>query len=63
MHGKCRILDPSSGVGNFLGRLPDEFENSKITAIEKDSLSGRTYQQILQNFTKTNTRLKIALSK
>ena len=49
MHGKCRILDPSSGVGNFLGRLPEEFENSKITAIEKDSLSGRILEKIYTN--------------
>lgn len=44
--GKCRILDPSAGVGNFIGRLPKEFENSKITAIEKDNLTGRLLKKI-----------------
>ena len=43
---KCKILDPSSGVGNFIGRLPTEFEGSKITAIEKDNLSGRMLKKI-----------------
>ena len=47
--GKCRILDPSAGVGNFLGRLPTELENSKITAIEKDNLTGRLLKKIYTN--------------
>ena len=46
---KCRILDPSAGVGNFLGRLPKELENSEITAIEKDSLTGRLLKKIYAN--------------
>lgn len=47
--GKCRILDPSAGVGNFLGRIPTELENSKITAIEKDNLTGRLLKKIYTN--------------
>lgn len=46
IHSKCKILDPSAGVGNFIGRLPEEFNNSKITAIEKDDLSGRLLKKI-----------------
>ena len=49
INGKCRILDPSAGVGNFLGRIPTELENSKITAIEKDNLTGRLLKKIYTN--------------
>ena len=47
--GKCNILDPAAGVGNFLGRIPTELEKSKITAIEKDSLTGRLLKKIYSN--------------
>lgn len=46
---KCKILDPSAGVGNFLGRIPTELENSIITAIEKDNLTGRLLKKIYTN--------------
>lgn len=46
LNTKCRILDPSAGVGNFIGRLPDEFKNSEITAVEKDSITGRLLKKI-----------------
>lgn len=46
INNKCRILDPSAGVGNFIGRVPEELKNSKITAIEKDSLTGRLLKKI-----------------
>lgn len=46
INNKCRILDPSAGVGNFIGRIPDELKNSKITAIEKDNLTGRLLKKI-----------------
>ena len=36
-----RILEPSAGVGNFIGNLPDEMNNSSFNAIELDLLSGR----------------------
>lgn len=49
INGKCRILDPSAGVGNFLGRIPTELEKSKITAIEKDNLTGRLLKKIYTN--------------
>src|SRR5699024_3070672 len=38
---KGNILEPSCGIGNFFGRLPNEFANSKLYGIELDSISGR----------------------
>ena len=35
------ILEPSMGVGNFIGSLPDEMNGSKFYGIELDTLSGR----------------------
>lgn len=35
------ILEPSMGVGNFIGNLPDEMNNSKFYGVELDSVSGR----------------------
>lgn len=42
------ILEPSAGIGNFLGRLPKSLQNSKFTAIEIDSISGRILKQLYQ---------------
>lgn len=42
-----RILDPCAGIGHFLGAMPMMIaENSQITAIEIDELSGRILQQL-----------------
>ncbi|HGA1938965.1 TPA: helicase-related protein [Streptococcus agalactiae] len=35
------ILEPSMGVGNFIGNLPDEMKKSKFYGMELDSVSGR----------------------
>jgi len=35
------ILEPSMGVGNFIGNLPDEMSQSKFYGVELDSVSGR----------------------
>lgn len=36
------VLDPSTGTGNFLGKMPESMsDNSRIYAVEKDSVSGR----------------------
>ena len=35
------ILEPSMGVGNFIGNLPDEMKKSKFYGVELDSVSGR----------------------
>ena len=42
------ILEPSCGVGNFLGMLPVSMGNSKIYGVELDSISGRIAQQLYQ---------------
>lgn len=35
------ILEPSMGIGNFIGNLPDEMDKSKFYGVELDSVSGR----------------------
>ena len=42
------ILEPSCGVGNFLGLLPDSMSGSKLYGVELDSVSGRIAQQLYQ---------------
>ena len=42
------ILEPSCGVGNFMGLLPENMENSKMYGVELDSVSGRIAQQLYQ---------------
>lgn len=53
--GLCRlgfksgnILEPSAGIGNFLGRIPQNLQDSRFTAIEIDSISGRILKQLYQ---------------
>ena len=42
------ILEPSCGVGNFLGMLPDSMQDSQLYGVELDSISGRIAQQLYQ---------------
>ena len=35
------ILEPSCGVGNFLGLLPESMQNSNLYGVELDSITGR----------------------
>ena len=42
------ILEPSCGVGNFMGLLPENMGNSKMYGVELDSISGRIAQQLYQ---------------
>ena len=35
------ILEPSMGIGNFIGNIPDEMNRSKFYGVELDSVSGR----------------------
>ena len=42
------ILEPSCGIGNFLGMLPDSMSESKLYGVELDSISGRIAQQLYQ---------------
>ncbi|WP_308527412.1 helicase-related protein [uncultured Oscillibacter sp.] len=43
------ILEPSCGVGNFFGCLPETMGDSKLYGVELDSLTGRIAQQLYQN--------------
>lgn len=40
------ILEPSAGVGNFIGNMPSEMKESKVYGVEKDSLSGRIAREL-----------------
>ena len=55
------ILEPSCGIGNFFGLLPESMQNSKLHGVEIDSLTGRIAKQLYQKaniaiegFEKTN---------
>lgn len=40
------ILEPSCGVGNFFGMLPEEMRGSKLYGVELDSITGRIAKQL-----------------
>ena len=40
------ILEPSMGVGNFFGMLPEEMRNSRLYGVELDPVSGRIAKQL-----------------
>ena len=42
------LLEPSCGVGNFIGMRPETLADSKIYGIELDSISGRIARQLYQ---------------
>ena len=44
---KGNILEPSCGIGNFIGMLPNN-DKLKIYGVEKDDLSGRIARQLYQ---------------
>ncbi len=41
-----RILEPSCGVGNFFGLLPDSMSTSQLYGVELDSITGRIAKQL-----------------
>ncbi len=43
------ILEPSCGVGNFIGMIPESMAGSHAYGVELDSISGRIAQQLYQN--------------
>ena len=43
------ILEPSCGVGNFIGMIPVSMAGSHAYGVELDSISGRIAQQLYQN--------------
>ncbi len=40
------ILEPSCGVGNFFGLLPESMHNSRLYGVELDSITGRIAQYL-----------------
>jgi len=40
------ILEPSMGVGNFFGLLPEQMQDSKLYGVELDSITGRIAKQL-----------------
>ena len=42
------ILEPSCGIGNFIGMLPKELQDSKMYGVEIDSISAQIAQQLYQ---------------
>ena len=57
------ILEPSCGVGNFFGCLPETMQGSKLYGVELDSITGRIAQQLypdakieIKGFEKTSSK-------
>ena len=48
---KGNILEPSCGVGNFMGMLPEGMSASRMYGVELDSITGRIAQQLYQKNT------------
>ena len=42
------ILEPSCGIGNFMGLMPESMSGSKMYGVEIDSITGRIAQQLYQ---------------
>lgn len=42
------ILEPSCGIGNFIGMLPQSMENSRVYGVEIDKISAGIAQQLYQ---------------
>ena len=45
------LLEPSCGIGNFIGMLPDSMQDSKIYGVELDAISAGIAQQLYQKTT------------
>ena len=43
------VLEPSMGIGNFFGLLPDSLASAKLYGVELDDLTGRIARQLYQN--------------
>ena len=42
------VLEPSCGIGNFMGLVPESMNGAKFYGVELDSISGRIAQQLYQ---------------
>ena len=45
------LLEPSCGIGNFIGMLPDAMQDSKVYGVELDRISAGIAQQLYQKST------------
>ena len=43
------VLEPSMGIGNFFGSMPETMHEAKLYGVELDSISGRIAKQLYQN--------------
>lgn len=43
---KGNVLEPSAGIGNFFGSLPESMADSRLYGVEKDSISGRIARKL-----------------
>ncbi len=43
------VLEPSCGIGNFFGLVPESMAGAKLYGVELDSISGRIARQLYQN--------------
>ncbi|MGL4483382.1 MAG: DEAD/DEAH box helicase family protein, partial [Anaerovoracaceae bacterium] len=43
------ILEPSCGVGNFFGKLPEEMKGSKLYGVEIDTVTGQIAKYLYEN--------------
>ena len=43
------ILEPSMGIGNFFGLLPESMSESRLYGVELDNIAGRISKQLYQN--------------
>ena len=57
------ILEPSMGIGNFFGMLPEQMQSSRLYGVELDSITGRIAKQLypkanitISGFEKTDRR-------
>jgi len=46
---KGNILEPSMGVGNFFGMMPESMAGSRLYGVELDSVTGRIAQKLYPN--------------
>lgn len=42
------VLEPSCGIGNFMGLVPESINDAKFYGVELDNISGRIAQQLYQ---------------
>ena len=45
---KGNILEPSMGIGNFFGMMPDSMKESRLYGVELDGITGRIAKQLYQ---------------